>query len=117
MTDEEYRRYLLSDKWKQKAEARMKIDGYRCQGCGSCGTVENPLEVHHLSYVDLGNEDIYTQLVTCCHCCHKNIHNVMERQTNDEGRRGWLENPRVPQIHVYTLHGTDTNYLEEDITK
>ena len=114
MTNEEYREYLLSPKWKQKAEARMKIDGYRCQGCGSCGTVDNPLEVHHLSYIDLGKEDIYTQLVTVCHCCHKNIHNVMERQTNIDGRRGWLNSPRVPQLHVYNVSGYKKEFLEEE---
>lgn len=114
MTNEEYREYLLSPKWKQKAEARMKIDGYRCQGCGSCGTVDNPLEVHHLSYIDLGKEDIYTQLVTVCHCCHKNIHNVMERQTNIDGRRGWLDSPRVPQLHVYNVSGYKKEFLEEE---
>lgn len=114
MTDEEYNEYLKSDRWKKKAEERIKIDNYRCQGCGCCGTIENPLEVHHLSYTDLGNEDVYTQLVTCCHCCHKNLHKVMERITNSDGRRGWKDSPRVPQLHVYNVSGYKTEYVKED---
>lgn len=115
MTDEEYRAYLQSDEWKQKAEQRMEIDGYRCQGCGTCGTVENPLEVHHLSYANLEDkaEDVYTQLVTCCHCCHKNIHRVMERKTNIKGRRGWKDNARIPQLHVFNVSGYAVEYKEE----
>lgn len=114
MNDEEYKAYLQSDGWKQKAEERMRIDNYRCQGCGSCGTAENPLEVHHLSYKNLGNEDLFTELVTCCHCCHKLIHKVMERQTNCDGRKGWKSNPRIPTVHVFNVSGFALEYKEEE---
>ena len=114
MTDQEYADYLKSETWRKKAEQRMQIDGYRCQGCGSCGTAENPLEVHHLSYKNLGNEDAFTELVVCCHMCHKNLHKIMERVTDPNGRRGWLSSPRVPQLHIFNISGFALEYKEEE---
>lgn len=108
-----YQEYLKSDTWKQKANMRMKIDGYRCQGCKTCGSAENRLEIHHLSYERLGHENPYTDLVVVCHICHKNLHKIMERVTNEDGRRGWLDNPRIPQLHVYSLGGYDIEFKEE----
>lgn len=113
MTHEEYQAYLKSDTWKRKAEQRMRIDGYVCQGCKTCGTAENPLEIHHLTYSDLGNEDVYTQLVCVCHVCHKNLHRIMERITSQDGRKGWKDNPRIPQLHVYSMGGYDIEFVEE----
>lgn len=112
MTNAEYKAYLKSDKWKAIAEARFKIDGYRCVCCGSRGTMTNKLEIHHLSYAHLGHEEtrIYEDLVTLCHCDHKSLHKIMERVTSPEGRRGWLNNPRIPPIHVFTYSGEETDY-------
>lgn len=104
-----YREYMESEKWRMIAEQRLKIDGYKCQGCGSRGSSTNPLEVHHLTYGHLYREEqdgkIYTDLVTVCHCCHKNLHRIMERITDEYGRRGWLNNPRIPDIHVFNIKG------------
>ncbi len=112
MASEQYKAYLESDKWKQIAAKRFEIDGYRCVCCGAQGTSNNKLEIHHLSYNHLYHEEnrIYEDLVTLCHCCHKSLHKVMERVTSPTGRRGWLDNPRIPDIHIYTLSGTDINY-------
>ena len=105
--DSRYTEYLKSDKWKKIAAARMKIDNYTCAGCGCKGTAVNPLEVHHLSYTHLYHEEtrIYEDLVCVCRGCHKNLHRIMERQTNAAGRRGWKDNPRIPQVHIYNLNG------------
>lgn len=114
MTNEEYGNYLKSDAWKQKAEERLRIDSYRCRGCGTCGTTVNPLEVHHMSYVHIGNERVYEELITLCHGCHKLVHKMMERPTNSDGRLGWKDNPRIPTCHVFTVSGSELNYIEED---
>lgn len=105
---QEYKEYMKSEKWKAIAKKRMEIDGKTCQGCGSRGSGNNPLEVHHLSYSHLYAEEtrIYEDLVTLCHVCHKNLHRIMERQTNQNGRRGWKDNPRIPQIHVFNIDGS-----------
>lgn len=114
MENKEYQEYLASDAWKRKAEQRLEIDNYQCQSCGCYGTTTNKIEVHHLSYKNIKNENVYTDLLSLCHCCHKNIHRAMERVTNENGRRGWLDDSRIPKIHVYTLDGTSTQYIEED---
>lgn len=114
MENNKYADYLQSEKWQKIAEERLKIDGYTCQGCGCRGTTQNPLEVHHLSYTHLYQEEnrIYEDLVTVCRVCHKNLHKVMERVTNANGRRGWKDNPRIPQISTFNVSGTLTAYKE-----
>jgi 5-methylcytosine-specific restriction endonuclease McrA len=107
--DEErrYIEYMKSDKWHEIARRRMEIDNFTCAGCGCRGTVTNVLEVHHLSYRYLYHEEtrIYEDLVTLCHACHKNLHRIMERVTNEQGRRGWKHNPRIPATHIYNING------------
>ena len=46
--DDKYLIYLQSDKWKEKVKARAKIDNYKCCMCNSNGTMNNPLETHHI---------------------------------------------------------------------
>ena len=115
--DTQYLQYLKSDKWRQIASKRMEIDNNVCQGCGTRGNSLNPLEVHHLRYQGvLYHEDegdnLYTQLVTVCHSCHKIIGNSMERITNKDGRRGWKSNPRIPKVSVYTISGEQIEIRE-----
>lgn len=109
MEPEKYREYLQSEQWKRIAEQRMRIDGYVCQCCGCRGTQANPLEVHHLSYRHIGDEAgrVYEDLVTLCRACHKGLHNTMNRVTDRNGRRGWKDSGNVPQVHVFTVGGTD----------
>lgn len=104
----DYVEYLKSEKWRQLSLKRMEIDKNRCCMCGCTGTRQNPLETHHMSYKHLYHEEgrVYEDLITLCHCCHKALHRCMERVTNPDGRRGWLDNPRVPNIHCYNINGT-----------
>ena len=99
--------YLNSPEWHAIAQQRMEIDKYTCQCCGCVGTKQNPLECHHLSYAHLYHEEsrVYEDLVTVCHLCHKALHKTLERVTNKDGRRGWKDNPRIPQVHVYNING------------
>ena len=112
--DEKYRAYLASEEWKRIATERMRIDKYMCQCCGCKGTERNALEVHHLSYSHLYKEQtrIYEDLVTLCHDCHKGMHKAMERVTAPNGRRGWKDNPRIPQVHVFNINGINNDHLE-----
>lgn len=105
--DTKYQEYLKTDKWKDIARRRLEIDNYTCQGCGARGTALNPIECHHLTYRHLYHEEnwVYQDLVSVCHCCHKNIHNIMVRVTDENGRRGWKNNTTIPQINVFTISG------------
>lgn len=113
MTDKEYKEYLKSDKWRAIAKKRFEIDNYTCQMCGSRGTPNNPLEIHHLSYKHIGNEQnrIYEDLVCLCHICHKLLHNGMNRKTAPN-RRGWSNNQTIPKVNVYTISGQDLERRE-----
>lgn len=114
MNNDEYREYLKSEDWKRIAKKRMEIDGNACVMCGCRGTTANPLEVHHLSYRFVGNEEsrIYEDLCTLCHTCHKQTHNLLNRQTNKDGRHGWRDNNYIPQISVFTLTGQTLECME-----
>ena len=89
MTHTEYVLYLKSDQWSQKRQQRLAIDDYTCQMCGCKGTQQNPLQIHHFTYHDATDEDVYKSLVTVCRDCHKMIHKMMCRKTDRYGRRGW----------------------------
>lgn len=56
--------------WQILRSKRLKIDGYKCQYCGS----PFRLQVHHLKYpAELGTEDLYGDLITLCDSCHEKI--------------------------------------------
>lgn len=65
-----YDEYLASPEWQEKRQARLELDGFQCQFCGS----ENDLCVHHVTYDRLGNEDVNFDLVTLCKDCHERLH-------------------------------------------
>ena len=62
--------YLKSSQWQTLRKAVLKRDSYTCQSCQTSGI---PLEVHHITYIRLGNEDT-SDLVSVCRDCHQSIH-------------------------------------------
>ena len=74
-----YSEYLQSDHWKEKRKKRLAVDGYKCAVCGSTES----LNVHHISYANIGSEDIDNDLVTLCHPCHAMLHRVKERSQKE----------------------------------
>lgn len=65
----EYQAYLKSATWKKKRQERLSIDNHACVWCGATKN----LQVHHLTYSRLGNEDVEKDLCTLCFGCHKKI--------------------------------------------
>lgn len=60
----EYERYIKSASWRRRA-ARVKLErGEKCERCG--GTTN--LQVHHLTYRNIGNEPNKDLLVLCRQC-------------------------------------------------
>jgi 5-methylcytosine-specific restriction endonuclease McrA len=71
----DYQVYIKSEAWRKKRLKRLKMDGFCCQfkvGRFKCGAKTN-LEVHHLSYKNLGNER-FKELITLCHKHHEQVH-------------------------------------------
>lgn len=68
-----YQAYLNSDAWKEIRNKRVKMDGYKCQVCGSSSN----LEVHHLTYEHKYHENM-DDLITLCDKCHRKVHGKSE---------------------------------------
>lgn len=77
-----YRKYIRSDDWMQKREERLQIDGWKCVMCQR-GLKECGLQVHHITYRNLGHEDTLHDLVTLCPSCHMKIHRYLSRKGNN----------------------------------
>jgi 5-methylcytosine-specific restriction endonuclease McrA len=64
-----YAKYLSSAEWQKKRQLILKRDNYICQGC----LANNATEVHHKTYVNVGNEFCF-ELISLCDDCHSSIH-------------------------------------------
>ena len=64
-----YNKHLKTDKWKNTREKVLKRASYICEGCLDSKAVE----VHHLSYANVGDELLF-QLVALCESCHEKCH-------------------------------------------
>lgn len=76
----DYKTYIKSDEWKQKAKSLKEKAGWRCQLCNKPGN-EKTLNAHHRTYSTLGNED--NDIIVLCEECHKNFH-----KRNDDVQSG-----------------------------
>lgn len=103
--NENYKKYMQSEQWKRISATRRQIDDNACVMCGCRGTANNPLQCHHLGYTKpLGTENVFRDLVTLCHCCHKLVHRLMNRKADAQGRPGW-GNPSIPKVSAFISGG------------
>ena len=72
------RQYLKSDRWQSKRRFTLARDHYTCQSCGIDGV---PLEIHHISYANYGDENP-EDLVSLCRHCHQSIHDKLGHDYN-----------------------------------
>lgn len=61
----DYKTYLQSKKWRERRQAKLQQAKYRCEKCGE----REGLEVHHKTYIRLGNEKS-SDLIVLCKTCH-----------------------------------------------
>lgn len=64
-----YSTYLASPQWKALRLKVMKRANGLCEGCGDAPAVQ----VHHLSYANVGREFLF-ELVAVCVACHERAH-------------------------------------------
>lgn len=84
---EEYRKYIRSEEWKKKCQQRIEIDGHKCVMCGRLEkNCRNGLQVHHINYFRLGNEDVYNDLISLCGGDHIRIHRYYDRVREPNGQ-------------------------------
>jgi len=78
-----YQSYLKSSAWREKRKNALSKVDYKCEDCGA----ENiRLEVHHLNYNTIFNEDLQDLIVLCCDC-HKARHNFVSEQRKYRKRK------------------------------
>ena len=80
MQTQEYKEYIKSDVWKEKCEQRLEIAGHKCEMCGRLEKNSKGLQIHHISYRNLGHEDVANDLICLCGRCHILIHAYYDRK-------------------------------------
>lgn len=88
-----YNNYInKSSQWQEKRVEAIAKAGYKCQRCGT----PSSLQVHHLTYRNLGNE-ASRDLEVLCEFCHAITHGNLNRastlnqwQETGEGQRAFL---------------------------
>lgn len=63
----DYHRYMASREWALKREAVKERADNICERCHDA-PVQN---IHHLSYKNLGDENLETELIGVCRLCHE----------------------------------------------
>lgn len=67
----DYKEYINSIAWKNKAKKIRRRDGFVCR---LCNAKNKELHVHHSTYQRLGRE-LDNDLITLCAPCHRKFHN------------------------------------------
>lgn len=108
MTYQEYKRYLTSETWNELRKARFEIDGYECYACKS----PIDLQVHHLTYARLGNEDI-GDLLTLCKHCHERYH-IIEKLSTEIRERDRIAEEKKQQEDRKAYEQAIWNTMKQD---
>ena len=80
MQTQQYKDYMKSDTWQDKCKQRIEIAGHKCEMCGRLKKNSKGLQIHHISYKNLGNEDVANDLICLCGRCHILIHRYYDRK-------------------------------------
>lgn len=75
-----YQEYLASPGWQRRRMVVIRMARYTCQRCG-WSVYAQPgrwLEVHHLSYANLGDE-LVGDVEVLCSVCHAGTHGMAPR--------------------------------------
>lgn len=79
-----YKRYMRSKEWDRKRELRLEIDGHKCVMCDRPESkCKDGLQIHHVSYRNLGDEDVFNDIVCLCPRCHRMIHKFYKRRRSN----------------------------------
>lgn len=110
----QYRSYIRSAQWL-RSPARLgalRRDGYRCVRCGA----GERLEVHHKTYVRLGQEWV-SDLQTLCKQCHQHVHGKTKKNFNPfqgsqnaaKTRTAWFS--FNPSISIPSIQGSQSSKI------
>lgn len=74
----DYYRWINSNAYRKKRNEKLKEVGYKCELCGSAKN----LQVHHITYDNLGYEPL-DDLLVVCRKCHEELHKEDLKQKED----------------------------------
>ena len=69
MHKSEYIEYLKSNEWKERRKHLMEQADWICSKCGKKAT-----QLHHISYDNIGEEELDDDVIALCKDCHDEIH-------------------------------------------
>lgn len=103
-----YKRYLKSDKWLGKRKDKLEEVDYECELCGKHGCT---LQVHHLTYDRIFDEENKDLLVVCKPC-----HKYADRIRKSRKRISKGENLEIKQAtnSIIKKHGYPHNFKTKD---
>ena len=85
-----YERHLSSRRWKEGVArvAEILASGNACRLCTTVGTPEEPLQGHHRTYANFGDERI-GDVTALCRRCHEGVTSMLRA-------RRYAEEPVAP---------------------
>jgi 5-methylcytosine-specific restriction endonuclease McrA len=74
----DYRKHIASPQWRKGAARLGELEAAdsKCRICSAEAAPGSPLEVHHRTYENLGNESV-GDLTTLCRDCHREVTNFL----------------------------------------
>lgn len=69
MVTERYKDYMRSRKW---AQFRQRALAHYGKKCFACGTFRGPIQIHHLTYIRFGREQL-RDVRPLCQACHREV--------------------------------------------
>lgn len=115
MITDDYRKYLKSKEWKSIRVEVLHRDRNRCTGCNTYSNNGRGLEIHHLTYKNIFNEDL-EDLVTLCTECHKKAHgkHKIDKPTTPKKRTKKQDKIQRKEQQILTLQDL---YKKKGISK
>lgn len=97
--------FKYDKKWKRKAEAIRKRDGYICQICKRQGKVTDGTLVHHIKPVDSFPHLAFNNdnLITICNDCHEKLHDRTSGKLTAAGQA--VKKWKGQTVKVVNVHG------------
>ena len=89
-----YGEYLESRAWRIKRAERIAFDGGKCV----LFQTTDGLQVHHMTYDDVGHESV-DDLRTLCVACHKDHHDYLDKMRAKERERERAYNVAELEAH------------------
>lgn len=66
--DQRYQEYLKSSRWRELRKKALEYYGHECM---ECKRTDGVMQVHHITYENMGNESLEDVIILCKSCHYK----------------------------------------------